>query len=110
MDSIFAEKMYIYSVTVAIDKSIEKEWLDWMIRAHIPDVLNTGCFYDYSIYQVFSAHAEDTATYNVQYFFEKVEDIEKYQKECALSLQKEHKERFENKFVATRTVLKKINL
>lgn len=100
--------MYIYSVTISIDKELEKEWLEWMINKHIPDVLSTGCFKDYKIFQVFSAMAEDLATYNVQYTFERVEDIEKYQKEFASVLQKEHKDKFEGKFVATRTVLKKI--
>jgi len=100
--------MFIYSVTIAIDKNLEKEWLEWMIQKHIPDVMNTGCFLKYNIYQVYSALSEDLSTYNVQYLFEKVENLEKYQKEFASQLQKEHKDKFEGKFVATRTVLKKI--
>lgn len=100
--------MFIYSVTIAIDKNLEKEWLEWMIQKHIPDVMNTGCFLEYNIYQVYSALSEDLSTYNIQYLFEKVEDLEKYQKEFSSQLQKEHKDKFEGKFVATRTVLKKI--
>ncbi|GAB4209298.1 MAG: hypothetical protein Fur0023_21510 [Bacteroidia bacterium] len=100
--------MFIYSVTVSINKEIEKEWLDWMIKKHIPDVLNTGCFTEYNLFQVYSAMAEDVCTYNVQYSFNSVDDLEKYQKNFAAALQKEHKDKFDGKFVATRTVLRKI--
>lgn len=101
--------MFFYSVTIALDKEIEKEWLEWMINHHIPDVMNTNCFLSYNIFQVFSAHSEDVSTYNIQYAFEKIEDIEKYQKEFSANLQKEHSDKFGGKFVATRTVLKKIS-
>lgn len=100
--------MFIYSVTVSINKEVEKEWLEWMIHKHIPDVLQTGCFTEYNMFQVYSALSEDLCTYNIQYHFNSVEDLEKYQKEFAAALQKEHKDKFENKFVATRTVLRKI--
>lgn len=36
--------MIIYSVTIAIQDSIESEWADWMNRVHVPDVLRTECF------------------------------------------------------------------
>lgn len=98
--------MYIYSVTISLDKELEEEWLKWMKNKHIPDVMQTGCFTEYKIFQVYSAMAEDLSTYNIQYYFEKVEYLERYQKEFAGSLQSEHKKKFEGKFVATRTVLK----
>lgn len=101
--------MFIYSVTIALDKEVEQEWLDWMKRKHIPDVLNTGCFKGYNIFQVYSAYQNDGVTYNIQYTFEKIEDIENYQKNFAPELQKEHKEKFDGKFTATRTVLRKID-
>lgn len=100
--------MFIYSVTVSINKEIEKEWLEWMIKKHIPDVLSTGCFTGYKMYQVYSAMSEDLCTYNIQYLFNNVEDLERYQKQYAPQLQREHKEKFEGKFVATRTVLREI--
>ena len=32
----------LYNVTVSIDKDVEKEWLEWMKKVHIPDVMRTG--------------------------------------------------------------------
>ena len=36
--------MYIYNVTVSIDKELAEDWLNWMKTIHVPDVLNTGHF------------------------------------------------------------------
>ena len=36
--------MYIYNVTVSIEKSLADEWLTWMKTIHIPEVLATGYF------------------------------------------------------------------
>ncbi len=36
--------MFIYNVTVKIDKNIHREWLEWMQQIHIPEVMQTGCF------------------------------------------------------------------
>ena len=43
--------MYIYNVTLSIDKSIHKEWLAW-IHNHIPEVLATGKFTSAKLTQV----------------------------------------------------------
>ena len=44
--------MIIYSVTITIDAEIESEWLDWMRRIHVPDVVRTGCFSECRIYKI----------------------------------------------------------
>ena len=36
--------MYIYNVTINVEESVHEEWLDWMKKDHIPDMLNTGKF------------------------------------------------------------------
>ncbi|MCX7729182.1 MAG: DUF4286 family protein, partial [Bacteroidia bacterium] len=95
---------------VSIDKEIEKDWLNWMISKHIPDVLSTGCFTEYNMFQVYSAMSEDLCSYNIQYSFNKVEDLERYQKEFASKLQKEHQDKFDGKFVVTRTVLRRMKV
>ena len=44
--------MIIYSVTITIEAAIDHEWLDWMQRVHVPDVLRTGCFGGATIYKL----------------------------------------------------------
>ena len=95
--------MYIYNVTVTIDKNIHKEWLRWMKEIHIPDVMRTKCFVENKICRLITEEPE--TTYAVQYIFETMNDMNKYQKEFAPALQHEHKEKFKDKFAAFRTIL-----
>jgi hypothetical protein len=96
--------MYIYNVTVNIDDSVHDEWLDWMKKTHVPDVMNSGCFVESRIVKVL--HVNDTGqTYSFQYTFNDMKDIEKYQKEFAPGLQKDVKEKYGEKFTAFRTLL-----
>ena len=48
--------MLLYNVTVSIDKSIKEDWVSWMKKKHIPDVMNTGCFLEARIARV---HGEE---------------------------------------------------
>lgn len=96
--------MILYNVTISVDESIAEEWLQWMIKVHIPDVMNTGLFIDNKICRI---HAEEQGglSYSIQYIARSMEDYERYQKEYAPSLQKDHAERYAGRFAAFRTIL-----
>lgn len=96
--------MYIYNITVSIEKSMADEWLNWMKTVHIPDVLATGYFIDNKVCKVLNVNDEGE-TFSVQYGFLKMEDIELYQKNDALRLQADHTKRYEGKYIAFRTLL-----
>ena len=95
--------MYIYNVTVSIDKEIAQEWLNWMKSKHIPDVLATGCFTSNQIIKVLSD--DEGATFSIQYFFNEMNDYDRYRQQFAPPLQKEHTEKYNGKFAAFRTLL-----
>ena len=95
--------MFIYNVTVTLEESIHTEWLKWMKESHIPDVMKTGFFTENKICKLITEEAE--VTYAVQYTFRKMEDLQAYRKQHAPRLQKEHTERFKDKFAAFRTIL-----
>ena len=100
--------MILYNVTVNIDESVHDEWLDWMKTVHIPDVLNTGMFFDNKICRI---HAEEEGgkAYSIQYLAKSWEDYERYQDEFAQELQKEHTEKYAGKFGAFRTILEVVH-
>ena len=95
--------MFIYNVTVTLEKEIHTEWLRWMKEIHIPEVMQTGFFVENKICKLITEESE--TTYAIQYIFRKMEDLTSYQKEHALRLQKKHLEKFKDKFAAFRTVL-----
>ena len=98
--------MYIYNVTINIDESVHQEWLQWMKEKHIIDVLKTGCFTAARVLKVLAD--DEGVTYSVQYDFDNMEIYDKYCAEFAPALQKEHMDRYSNKFVAHRTLLERV--
>ncbi len=96
--------MIIYNVTVSIDPDIESDWLQWMRKTHIPDVMNTQCFRESRISRV---HGEEAGglTYAITYVARSQESYDQYQRDYAPALQADHTHRYAGKFAAFRTEL-----
>ena len=94
--------MIIYNVTVSLDPSIHQDWLNWMKTSHIPDVMSTGYFIEHKLCKVL---VNDELTYAIQYLCKDHETLSEYQQKMALKLQDEHRQRYEGKFAAFRTLL-----
>lgn len=99
--------MILYNVTIGIDTDLESVWLDWMIKSHIPKVMNTGFFLSYEIYKVLS-HDDEGTSYSVQYRAESMDKLDAYLNGPAPDLINEHMEQFRNRHVAFRSVLEKV--
>ncbi len=97
--------MYIYNVTVNIEKQVHQDWLKWMKEVHIPDVLATGMFIDNRLCQVM-VDEEQGITYSIQYRVKDLDTLKLYQQMYAPKLQAEHMNRYRDKFVAFRTILR----
>ncbi len=102
--------MIIYSVTVSIENSVEADWLQWMKDVHIPDVMSTGLFIDSHLHRLIDPPSQDPSatTYNIQYSVATMTDFVAYQERFAPALQKDHTERYKDKFVAFRTLLERL--
>ncbi len=99
--------MYIYNVTIKIDKSIEDEWLAWMNTEHIQEVIGTGLFHDYSFMELLEPHDDDGRTFVVQYYTNSLDACNEYLSQHAMALRDKGIEKFGQQFVAFRTLLKK---
>ena len=99
--------MIIYSVTITIQPDIEAEWIDWMKKVHIPDVLRTGCFSDCRIHKVLGSEG-DEPVYVMQYRCRSLEEYHRYRDNFAPALQKDHTDRFAGKFRGSRQVLEEV--
>lgn len=101
--------MIIYNVTLNIEDDAHDAWLAWMKETHIPQVMATGMFVDYTFSRLLTRQEDETgSTYVIQYLAECMEDYETYQAEYAPALQAETRKYFEGKFVAFRTLMEKI--
>lgn len=99
--------MIIYNVTVQVDKEVHEEWLSWMKKKHIPDVMASGQFLDYRIFRLID-DSEVVVTYACQYQCKGMDNIHRYQEDFAPTLQEDHRNRYEGRFVAFRTLLEDV--
>ncbi|HTE33918.1 MAG TPA: DUF4286 family protein [Chryseolinea sp.] len=100
--------MFLYNVTVGIDKDVELEWLQWMKDVHIPKVMHTRMFIDFKLYKVLHDHDEGSVSYSVQYFAETIDHINGYFERFAPRLVEEHRSKFRDKHVAFMTLLEEV--
>ncbi|MDX2001587.1 MAG: DUF4286 family protein [Chitinophagales bacterium] len=98
--------MIIYNVTVKVDLGIHDEWVQWMKLEHIPEVLGTGYFHDHRMLRLLEQDESDGITYAIQYHAKDMADYLSYQREQAPRLQQAANERYKDRFVAFRTVMR----
>lgn len=101
--------MIIYNVTLNIEDDVHDAWLKWMKETHIPMVMETGMFVEYTFSKLLSRQEDETgSTYVIQYLANSMADYEKYQAEFAPALQAETRKLFDGKFVAFRTLMERL--
>lgn len=101
--------MYIYNVTINIEESVHDQWMQWMQKKHIPDIIATGKFSKALMSKVLVNEEMGGLTYSVQFTTDSKEMLEKYYREDADRLRNEAIQLFPNKFVAFRTELEIIH-
>lgn len=102
--------MIIYSVTVAIDREIEDDWVAWMRDVHLDDVLATGCFERASFRRVLQPDLHrGRATYTTEYLCPSMERFETYEQEHAPRLRQDVLDRYAQRFSASRMLLETVD-
>src|SRR4051812_17110515 len=99
--------MIIYSVTITIDADIESEWIDWMKRVHVPDVVRTRSFSECRIHKVIETDATEPS-YVMQYYCQSLVEYHRYRDNFAPALQKEHSDKFAGRFRGARQLLEEV--
>lgn len=100
--------MFLYNITVNIDRNVEQEWLHWMRNTHMPEVMATGLPHSSKLLRLLTEIENEGTTYTCQYFFLTMEDYFTYQQLHSPALQQKHYDRFKDKYVAFRTLLEEV--
>ncbi len=95
----------LYNITIKIESALYEEWLHWMKSVHIPDVMATGHFESYRLTRILGDDDEHGVGFAIQYIASDLDSFQNYQKNFAKKLQKEHSDRYPNKYVAFRTLM-----
>jgi hypothetical protein len=101
--------MIIYNVTTKLDHSIAEAWLEWLKKEHIPDLVQTGCFTHAVILQLSNEDDSEGSTYAVQYYAESKAMYDRYIEQYADTMRKKTTDKWGNKFVSFRTLMKVVD-
>ena len=96
--------MIIYNVTITVEDDIKEDWLSWMKKEHIPEVIERGGFIKAQIKKVITKSNSEN-TFAIAYTCSNMKDLHKYQINCANNLQKKHIDRYGDKAVAFSTIM-----
>ena len=96
--------MIIYNVTVSVENTIKDDWLKWMMKEHVPEVLGCGLFLKAQINQVFSESDVDS-TFAIAYTASSLEEFKEYKLKYASQLKEKHITKFGNKTTSFRTLM-----
>ena len=100
--------MILYNVTLAVDDSVHDQWMEWMIKEHIPEVMATNKFVDFKAFKVL-LEKEGSITYSIQYFADNLTQVQLYLAQDAHGLEAKHLAKFGDSVVAFRTVLEELS-
>lgn len=100
--------MFVYNISVQVNKQIETDWLQWQQAEHIPQIRATELFSECRLYKLLEHEHEDTSTYIIQYTTDTKEKYEDYVTKYAAAFQLKTFEKFGNSFIAFRTVMQQL--
>jgi hypothetical protein len=100
--------MFLYNVTVGIDKEIEKDWLEWIKQNYLPAVAATGFFVESKIYRIVTHDDENSVSYSIQLFAHHIEDVVQYLAQHTDTIIETHRQRFKDRHVVFNTLLEEV--
>ena len=95
----------IYNVTMRPELQIADDWLQWLLQEHIPEVMNTKCFFDHKVARLLETDESEGPTYVIQYFAVSKADYNRFIELHASDLRKKSFEKWGEQFIAFRTVM-----
>lgn len=103
-------KIFLYDITIAIDPSVEEEWLQWMHKEHIPEVMDTGKFTEQGLFRVVaSGQGENLTSYSMKFYGENMKELQLYADIHTPELQQKINQRWPDKLTAFRTKVESID-
>ena len=101
--------MFIYNITFNVETLIEDEWLEWMKKDYILDVLRTKYFSEHRILRLINEHPDTLGTtYAVQFTTTNINDVQQYLANQGAVLQNELMTKFGQKVLSFTTLLEEV--
>ena len=101
--------MIVYNVTTMVSGGRAEEWLEWMRRTHIPEIMATGCFTGFRMLRLLEVDDAEGPTYALQFHCKDREDYERYVSRFAPALREAAMNIWGEEAVSFRTLMEVIN-
>ncbi len=99
--------MIIYSITTALEESIEEKWVEFMKNDHIPLIMKTGLFKDFRFVRVIPGQGVDIS-YNLQLRCSGHPELNQYRGMHEKMLESIIQKHFEGKYASFQSVLEHV--
>ncbi len=100
--------MIVYNVTTKPQLSIAKDWLQWLQKEHIRDIISTQCFTHATVLHLLETDNSEGPTYAVQYFANSKALYNNYIENFAPLMRQKAFDKWGNKFIAFRSIMQVI--
>lgn len=101
--------MIVYNITTKVATAIQQDWLQWIKEEHIPEIIDTGCFKQASIFQLLETDDSEGFTFTVQYFAESKSLYNNYMEKFAAQMRQKAFDKWGNQFIAFRSLMQVIH-
>ena len=100
--------MFVYNITFKVEHEILKDWMEWQKKVQIPDILETGCFYEHRFYELMDLDEPDGRTFVIQFLAPSKSDYNRYHHIYGEALRHRAIEKWHDRVVSFRTLLKNV--
>jgi hypothetical protein len=97
--------MLLQNITFSVPIDIHENWLQWMTRVHIPEIMATGLFVKNQVLRLREVDEEEAFTYAIQFFSATEEDYRTYIKEWAPKMKVKSLKEWGEKVMEFRTLM-----
>jgi len=99
----------VYNVTIKVEAAIADSWLDWLLKEHIPEIMQTGCFSSKRVVRLLEVDESEGPTYAIQYSADSKADYNRFIEMHAPRLRQKSYEKWGDRFIAFRSVMQVID-
>ena len=100
--------MFVYNVTVKVDKEIMLSWLQWHKEKHIPEMMSTNLFTENKFFELLDINEVDSSTFVTQYFTDSKEKLNTYIKDHSAIFIQKILHKWNNKLIPFSTVMQTV--
>ncbi|MDI9358227.1 MAG: DUF4286 family protein [Phycisphaerales bacterium] len=100
--------MIIYNVTSKVSAPMQHDYIQWLKKEHVPDVLKTGCFDHAKIFRLLEVDDAEGPSFVIQYVTGNKANYDRYIAQFANSLRQDAKDKWGHNIVSFRTVMEEL--